>query len=181
MSTKYLERAVFGGGCFWCMDAVFRRLRGVEEVISGYAGGTVPNPTDRQVYEGNTGHAEVVSLSFDPQQISYEQLLSVFFSLHDPTTLNRQQNDVGEEYRSVIFFVNDDQEKLAKTYIASLMREGIFTQPIVTAVQPLTTFYPADRSHQDYYAKNPDQGYCRVIIDPKIAKLRKSYQHLLRD
>ena len=176
-----LQKATFGGGCFWCMDAVFRHLKGVEEVMSGYAGGMVPNPTYEQVCGGNTGHVEVIQLTFDPSVVTYEQLLSVFFSLHDPTTLNCQGNDVGTQYRSVVFFEDADQEKAAHAYIEKLTKDQTFSNPIVTAVEPLPTFYPAERYHQDYYAKNPDQGYCRVMIDPKIAKLRKSYQHLLKD
>lgn len=181
MEMQFRKVAMFGGGCFWCMDAVFRRLRGVTRVASGYAGGSVPHPTYEQVCSGQTGAAEVVYVEFDPKIISYDDLLSVFFSLHDPTTLNRQGNDLGTQYRSVVYFWDTQQEDAARAYVKKLTDEGTFANPIVTVIEPAVEFTPAESYHQDYYAKNPEQGYCQVMIDPKIAKLRKSYQHLLRD
>ncbi len=169
------ETATFGGGCFWCLDGAFRQLRGVEEVLSGYAGGRRPNPTYEQVCTGVTGHAEVVQITFDPDVISYRDLLGVLFTIHDPTTLNRQGNDVGTQYRSVIFHHSPEQERAAREVIAELEAEKVYDDPIVTEVSPLPQFYPAENYHQDYFTNNAHQPYCAAIIAPKVAKVRKYY------
>ena len=174
------ELATFGGGCFWCLDQVFSDVVGVISVTAGYAGGPVVSPTYEQVTTGTTGHAEVVQIEFDPHTIQYEDLLEIFFSIHDPTTLNRQGADVGPQYRSIILFHNPKQEETAKRVIARLTEEGVFTDPIVTEIEPLTAFYPAETYHQSYFAKNPSQGYCRVVIAPKVAKFRKQNKYALR-
>ena len=178
MSDKRTELATLGGGCFWCLEAVFLELRGVSAVVSGYAGGGGPSPTYEQVCSGRTGHAEVVQVSFDPSVLSYSDLLQVFFGIHDPTTLNRQGADVGTQYRSVIFTHNAEQESVARRVIAEVDHAGIWDAPVVTAVEPPTAFYPAEEYHQDYFRRKPGQGYCRVVIAPKVAKFRK--QHLDR-
>jgi peptide-methionine (S)-S-oxide reductase len=167
--------ATFGGGCFWCLDAAFRQLRGVERVVSGYAGGKRPNPSYEQVCTGVTGHAEVVQITFDPSIVSYRDLLGVFFAIHDPTTLNRQGGDVGTQYRSVVFYQSPEQQRTAQDVIAELEREKVWDDPIVTEVAPLTAFYPAEGYHQDYFNKNPNQPYCAAVIAPKVAKMRKAY------
>jgi peptide-methionine (S)-S-oxide reductase len=169
------EVATLAGGCFWCLDAVFRMLRGVTKVESGYAGGHVDRPTYKQVCSGTTGHAEVTRVTFDPSVISYRDLLGVFFTIHDPTTLNRQGNDIGTQYRSAIFPHDAEQEREAKAVIAELEAEHTFDAPIVTTIEPLGTFYPAERYHQDYYDRNQNQPYCAAVISPKIAKLRKKF------
>ncbi|HEY4218568.1 MAG TPA: peptide-methionine (S)-S-oxide reductase MsrA [Gemmatimonadaceae bacterium] len=169
------EIATFAGGCFWCLDAVFRQLRGVERVESGYAGGSVENPTYRQVCTGTTGHAEVVQITFDPAVISYRDLLGVFFTIHDPTTPNRQGADVGTQYRSAVFYHSDAQRADAESVIAELTRDGIWDAPIVTEVVPAPKYFPGEPYHQDYYAQNSEQGYCQVVIAPKVAKVRKKY------
>ena len=169
------EVATFGGGCFWCLDGAFRQLRGVEQVVSGYAGGRRPNPTYEQVCTGVTGHAEVVQITFDPEVITYRDLLGVLFTIHDPTTLNRQGNDVGTQYRSVIFFHSPEQEHAARDVIAELEAEKVYDDPIVTEVAPAPQFYVAEESHQDYFSKNPHQPYCMAIVAPKVAKVRKYY------
>lgn len=176
-----MSRILLGGGCFWCMDAVFRRLRGVEHVVSGYAGGHNEHPTYEEVCSGNTGHAEVISIEYDQQVISLEVILSVFFSMHDPTTINRQGADVGEQYRSVIFYTIPEQAKEAQNIIDDLEREHVFPRPIVTSIEPYTNFYPAETYHQDYYANNQSSGYCRAAIDPKIAKLRQKFASYIID
>jgi len=176
-----IEQATLGGGCFWCLDAAFRRLHGVLSVVSGYAGGQVPDPDYRQVCTGTTGHAEVVQLTYDPVVIDYETLLHVFFSLHDPTTLNRQGADVGTQYRSVIFYHSDAQREEAERLIARLTQEKVWANPIVTDLVPLPDFYSAEDYHQDYFHRNPDQGYCRVVIAPKLAKVRERYRDLLSE
>ena len=175
-----IETATLGGGCFWCLEAAFQRLQGVESVVSGYAGGTVPDPDYRQVCAGATGHAEVVQVRFDNSVIDYATLLQVFFTIHDPTTLNRQGADVGTQYRSVIFYHDPAQEQVARAVIADLGAQGVWVAPIVTEVLPLPTFYPAEPYHQDYYRQNPYQGYCQVVISPKLAKLRERHAGLLR-
>ena len=175
-----IETATLGGGCFWCLEAAFQRLRGVESVVSGYAGGTVPDPDYRQVCAGATGHAEVVQVRFDNSVIDYATLLQVFFTIHDPTTLNRQGADVGTQYRSVIFYHDPAQEQVARAVIADLGAQGVWVAPIVTEVLPLPTFYPAEPYHQDYYRQNPYQGYCQVVISSKLAKLRERHAGLLR-
>jgi len=177
MNTSHLELATLGGGCFWCLEAVFQNLRGVERVVSGYAGGSVPNPSYEQVCTGRTGHAEVVQVGFDPAVLSYRDLLQVFFGIHDPTTLNRQGADVGTQYRSAIFFHTPEQEQVAREVIAEIEHERVYDSGVVTEVGPLTAFYPAEDYHQDYFRRNPGQGYCRAVIAPK-AKFRQ--HHLAR-
>jgi peptide-methionine (S)-S-oxide reductase len=174
------NKATLGGGCFWCLEAVFEQLRGVNKVESGYAGGSLPNPTYRQVCNGNTGHAEVVQLTFDPQVISFADILDVFFATHDPTTLNRQGPDAGTQYRSIIFYHSPEQKAAAEQRIKELNATHIWTAPIVTQVEPLQTFYPAEDYHQGYFRNNPAQGYCQAIISPKVAKLRKHFTDKLR-
>jgi peptide-methionine (S)-S-oxide reductase len=172
--------AVIGGGCFWCTEAVFLELDGVSRVKSGYAGGAVPNPTYEQICTGRTGHAEVIQITFDPDVISYADLLRVFFATHDPTTLNRQGNDVGTQYRSSIFPADAEQEQVARAVMTEIGERGIWGRPLVTTIEPLTTFYPAEAYHDDYYARNPNAGYCRVIVAPKVAKVRKEFTDRLR-
>jgi peptide-methionine (S)-S-oxide reductase len=169
------EVATLAGGCFWCLEAVFDELEGVQDVVSGYAGGSVPRPTYKQVCNGDTGHAEVVQVTFDPAVLSYRDLLKVFFAIHDPTTLNRQGADVGTQYRSAIFTHSDEQERIADEVIAELNAEKIYDDPIVTEVVPAEAFYPAEDYHQEYFRRNPNQGYCRMVIAPKVAKFRKEY------
>ncbi len=169
------EQATLAGGCFWCLEAAFLELKGVERVESGYAGGHRPNPTYEQVCTGQTGHAEVVQVSFDPAVLSYRDLLRIFFTIHDPTTLNRQGADVGTQYRSAVFYHSPAQQALAKATIAELTESGAWEAPIVTEVAPLDVFYPAEEYHRDYYSRNPNQGYCRFVIAPKVAKLRKEF------
>ena len=169
------EVATLGGGCFWCLDSIYRQLKGVESVVSGYAGGTKPNPSYREVCGGNTGHAEVVQITFDPSQISYRDLLDVFFTIHDPTTRDRQGGDIGPQYRSIILTHSDEQARVARETIADVTAEGVWDDPIVTRIEPLTTFYPAEAYHQDYFANNPNQPYCQVVIAPKVAKFRRKY------
>ncbi len=172
------EVATLGGGCFWCLEAVFDDLDGVEDVVSGYAGGAVPNPTYRHVCTGETGHAEVVKITFNPDVLSYRDLLHVFFAIHDPTTPNQQGADVGTQYRSAIFTQTDAQETIAEEVIAELNASGVWEAPIVTEVIPAAPFYPAEDYHQEYFRRNPNQGYCRMVIAPKVAKFRK--EHLAR-
>lgn len=169
------EQATLGGGCFWCLDAVFRQLKGVIEVESGYAGGQYPNPTYRDVCSGMTGHAEVVRITFDPSVISFRDILGVFFTIHDPTTPNRQGADVGTQYRSVVLYNSPEQRDTAEAVIDELSRAKVWDDPIVTQLTPLTTFYPGESYHQDYYANNGDQPYCQIVIAPKVAKVRKKY------
>ncbi len=173
-STRY-EVATLGGGCFWCLEAVFDDLQGIVDVVSGYSGGTVPNPTYKHVCTGDTGHAEVVQVTFDPHVISYREILEVFFTIHDPTTLNRQGADVGTQYRSAIFYHSPEQKATAEQVIAEFGAAGLWGNPIVTEVTPLQAFYPAEDYHQEYFRRNPDQGYCRAVIAPKVAKFRKQY------
>ncbi|MCH7303044.1 peptide-methionine (S)-S-oxide reductase MsrA [Acinetobacter sp. NIPH1876] len=173
-----MQQALVGGGCFWCVEAVFLQLKGVEKVVSGYAGGISQNPTYEQVCQGTTQHAEVVLIDFDEQQISYTQLLNVFFTTHDPTTLNRQGNDIGTQYRSVIYYFNDEQKQQAEQIIHDLEDEGL---NIVTELSPAPTFYPAEEYHQNFFARNPSQGYCNFSIPPKLSKLRAKYLDLLKD
>lgn len=172
------EIATFGGGCFWCLEAVFERLRGVESVVSGYAAGHVPTPSYREVCSKTTGHAEVVQITFDPREVSYRDLLEVFFTIHDPTTPNRQGGDVGPQYRSIILHHSPEQEATATEVMEELQREGVWPASIVTEVEPLEAFYPAEEEHQGYYRRNPAQGYCQAVIAPKVAKLRS--RHLER-
>jgi peptide-methionine (S)-S-oxide reductase len=172
--------AVIGGGCFWCTEAVFLELEGVLAVKSGYAGGSVVNPTYEQVCTGRTGHAEVIRITYDPAVISYADLLRVFFATHDPTTLNRQGNDVGTQYRSAIFTETEEQTRIAREVMAEIEARGIWGRPLVTTIEPLTAFYPAEAYHDDYFARNPNAGYCRVIVAPKVAKVRKEFTDRLR-
>ena len=178
--NRQLATATFGGGCFWCTEAVFQNLRGVQQVKSGYAGGHVENPTYEQVCTARTGHAEVIQITYDPAAISYRDLLEVFFTTHDPTTPNRQGNDVGPQYRSVIFYHDAEQERIAREVIKSVNERSIWNGAIVTEVSPLPVFYPAEVYHDDYFARNPGQPYCQVIIEPKVAKLRKQHMDKLR-
>ena len=172
-----MQQALFGGGCFWCTEAVFLQLQSVQKVVSGYAGGQNPNPTYEQVCGGDTNHAEVILIDFDENQITYSQLLEVFFATHDPTTLNRQGNDVGTQYRSVIYYFNDEQKETAQLTIDSLKAEGL---NIVTELSPAPTFYPAEEYHQNFFAKNPNQGYCNFAIPPKLNKLQHKFMTLLK-
>ncbi|MFO7321944.1 MAG: peptide-methionine (S)-S-oxide reductase MsrA [Chloroflexota bacterium] len=179
-NAQGMEVATLGGGCFWCLEAVYDQLKGVTDVVSGYAGGHVPNPTYQQVCSGATGHAEVVQITFDPAVVSFEDLLHVFFTIHDPTTLNRQGADVGTQYRSVIFYHTPEQKETAERVIAELEAQQVWDQPIVTEVTPLDAFYPAEDYHQEYFARNPYQGYCQVVIAPKVAKFRQKYMERLK-
>ncbi|MGK2285946.1 peptide-methionine (S)-S-oxide reductase MsrA [Pedomonas sp. V897] len=172
------ETAILAAGCFWCVEAVFDDLVGVHSVESGYIGGHVDNPTYRQVCDEDTGHAEAVRITFDPAQISYDELLDVFFHIHDPTTLNRQGNDVGEQYRSAIFYLNDAQKVAAEKAIAAAQAE--WDDPIVTQVTPATTFWQAEDYHQEYFANNPNQPYCAAVVGPKVRKFREKYAHRLK-
>ncbi|HKC48699.1 MAG TPA: peptide-methionine (S)-S-oxide reductase MsrA [Gemmatimonadales bacterium] len=180
MNTTNHEVATLAGGCFWCLDAVFRGLKGVEQVVSGYAGGSVANPSYEAVCTGRTGHAEVVQVTFDPAVLGYRDLVEVFFGIHDPTTLNRQGADVGTQYRSAIYYHSAEQERTAREVIAALERDQVFDAPIVTEVAPFTQFYPAEEYHQDYFRLNPGQGYCRAVIAPKVAKFRKAHLERLK-
>lgn len=178
--NRTAETAVFGGGCFWCTEAVFQRLKGVISVMPGYAGGTTKNPTYANVCTGTTGHAEVVRIEYDPAQISYNDLLTVFFATHDPTTLNRQGPDTGTEYRSIILYTTDDQRREAEAFISRLNNSDPKARPIVTEVCPLTTFYEAEHYHREYYRNNSSAPYCQVVIDPKLAKLHSRFNALLK-
>jgi peptide-methionine (S)-S-oxide reductase len=175
-----LESATVAGGCFWCLEAVFLELKGVEKVESGYAGGDLPAPTYEQVCSGDTGHAEVVQVTFDPAVISYRELLQIFFTIHDPTTLNRQGADVGTQYRSAIFYHSAAQKATAEEVIGALEAEHAWDKPIVTQVVAYEMLYPAEAYHRDYYRRNPNQGYCRIVIAPKVSKLRKAYYEKLK-
>jgi peptide-methionine (S)-S-oxide reductase len=174
------EAAVFGGGCFWCTEAVFDELRGVVSAMPGYAGGSTKNPTYEEVCGGATGHAEVIRIEFEPSQISFKDLLTVFFATHDPTTLNRQGNDVGTQYRSTILYANDEQKRQAEEFIKELNETKAFGKPVVTTVEPLGDFYDAEDYHQKYFAKNPYQPYCQFTIPPKLQKLHKQFTELLK-
>jgi peptide-methionine (S)-S-oxide reductase len=175
MSDLNLEVATLGGGCFWCLEAVYDQLRGVTDVVSGYSGGQVPHPSYEQVCGGRTGHAEVVQVTFDPSVITFRQILEVFFTIHDPTTLNRQGADVGPQYRSAIFYHSEEQKAMAEQVIADLTFKGLWSRKVVTEVTPFEEFYPAEAYHQEYFARNPNQGYCQFVIAPKVAKFRKEY------
>ncbi len=175
------EMATLGGGCFWCLEAVFEQLEGVEKVVSGYAGGEVPNPSYKEVCTGTTGHAEVVQVTFDPQVISFDDLLEVFFAIHDPTTLNRQGADVGTQYRSAIFYHDDAQKASAEAAISQVNKSGEWSNPVVTQVVPYDTMYVAEDYHQEYYRNNGYQPYCRMVIAPKVSKFRKKYGKRLKE
>ncbi len=177
---KNLDTATFANGCFWCTEAVFQRLEGVVKVVSGYSGGHVENPTYEQVCEKNTGHAECLRIYYDATKISFDELLEVFWKTHDPTTPNRQGNDVGPQYRSVVFYHNEEQRTKAEHYKAELDKSGAFSKPIVTTIEPLNNFYPAEDYHQNFFNQNPDQGYCRFVIRPKIEKFEQVFKHKLK-
>lgn len=180
LNSAGLQLATFGSGCFWCTEAVFQRVTGVEKVESGYSGGKVKNPTYKEICSGLTGHAEVIRLTYDPNKVSFEALLEIFWKTHDPTTLNRQGNDIGTQYRSVIFFHNEEQRRLAEAYRHKLDESGVFDRPVVTEISPATTFYVAENYHQDYYNLNGNAPYCAFIIQPKVEKLKKVFSDKLK-
>lgn len=176
-----IEMATLAGGCFWCTEAIFLDLKGVKTVVSGYIGGKTPNPTYKEICTGTTGHAEAIQITYDPKEISYGELLEIYFATHDPTTLNRQGNDVGTQYRSEIFYHSKKQKEIANDYIDLLVQEKIFNSPIVTKLSPAVTFYPAEDYHQNYYNQNKTQSYCHYVITPKIEKLKKYYKTKLKN
>ena len=176
-----LETITLAGGCFWCTEAVFKRLRGVTSVVSGYAASQVKNPSYEQVCSGRTGAAEAIQVTYDPAVISYETLLEIFWHLHDPTTLNRQGNDVGTQYRSGIYYQNDEQKRVALASKEALEKSGAYKNPVVTEIVPFTNFYPAESYHKDYYDRNRSQGYCMFVIDPKVQKLLKQYRNVVQE
>lgn len=178
--SNNLAQATLGGGCFWCVESAFLQVKGVEKVQSGYTGGHTENPTYEQVCRGDTGHAEVAQLTYDPAVISYRQILEIFFTLHDPTQVNRQGNDIGTQYRTSIFYHDDEQKQQAEHIIAELEAEDAFAAPIVTEVSPLQTFYRAEDYHENYFARNPENPYCQAVISPKLAKFRKTFAGLLK-
>lgn len=180
MTETQLEKAVLAGGCFWCLEAVFDQVTGVTDVISGYTGGKRPNPTYEQVCSGATGHAEAVQITFDPAVIPFTDLLHIFFTIHDPTTLNRQGADVGNQYRSAIFYTSDAQKADAEAVIREMTAGKVFGGPIVTQLVPLEAFFPAEDYHQEYFARNPGQGYCQFVVAPKVAKFKMKYAHYLK-
>jgi peptide-methionine (S)-S-oxide reductase len=180
-ATPNLAKATLAGGCFWCTEAVYAQIKGVKSVTSGYIGGQVPNPTYQQVCTGMTGHAEAVEIEYDPAVVPYERLLEVFFATHDPTTLNRQGPDAGTQYRSGVFFHDEEQQRIAREVIAKLNAARVFPGPIVTEVTPASVFYPAEKYHQDYFANNPYQPYCQAMVAPKVAKVRKVFKDILAD
>ncbi len=180
MGKNNLKTAVFAGGCFWCTEAVFQRLEGVHQVVSGYTGGTIKNPAYREITSGRTGHAEAIKIEYDTDIISYNELLEIFFATHDPTTLNRQGADRGTQYRSAIFYTDDDQKERSQIMIANLNTEGVFNDPIVTEVAALGAFYNAEDYHQNYYNQNSNQGYCQFVINPKLSKLQATYKSKLK-
>ncbi|MBW6497597.1 MAG: peptide-methionine (S)-S-oxide reductase MsrA [Bacteroidales bacterium] len=179
-NTALLETATFGSGCFWCTEAVFQRVQGVHSVVSGYSGGKISNPTYREVTSGMTGHAEVIQIRFNPEEVSYLQLLEIFFKTHDPTTLNRQGADVGTQYRSVIFYHSQQQKELAEKAKEALDKEKIWNDPIVTEITEFKAFYKAEDYHQNYFANNPNQAYCQFVIVPKLKKMEKLFQDMLK-
>jgi peptide-methionine (S)-S-oxide reductase len=180
MENNTIQTAVFAGGCFWCTEAIFQNLRGVKSVVSGYTGGNVENPDYEAVSSGSTGHAEAIKIEFDPTQISYTDLLEVFFATHDPTTLNRQGNDIGTQYRSAIFYASEEQRKLAQEFIQKVELEKIYTSPIVTKLEPLGEFYAAEEYHKNYFLNNPTKAYCQVVINPKLEKFKQKFSNLLK-
>ena len=177
--TDQLEMTTLGGGCFWCVEAIYQDVKGVQSVVSGYAGGHVENPTYQAICTGRTGHAEVTQITFDPAVISFEDLLYIFWRTHDPTTLNRQGADVGPQYRSAIFYHTEEQKAIAEKSKAETDASGLWADPIVTEISPLDKFYPGEDYHQNYYKDNPNQGYCRMVIDPKVRKFRQAFQDKL--
>lgn len=178
--TNNYETAVFGGGCFWCTEAVFKMLKGVKSVTPGYAGGTADSPSYEQVSSGQTGHAEVIKIEFDPKQIFFKDLLTVFFATHDPTTKNRQGNDVGAQYRSIILYSSGDQKRRAEKFINDINKSSKAGRPVVTELKPLGQFYEAEGYHRDYYKRNPDTSYCQVVINPKLEKVKKEFGRLIK-
>lgn len=180
MENNKLDTATLGGGCFWCTEAVFDSVEGVVDVVSGYAGGHTENPTYQQVCSETTGHAEVIQIKFDPDEISYKEILQIFFGTHDPTTLNRQGNDIGSSYRSVVFYHSPEQKESADEVIKEISDEGIFDNDIVTEVTEFTNFYAAEDYHQDYFSKNPNQPYCSAVVAPKVGKFRQKFAHRLK-
>ncbi|HTH55823.1 MAG TPA: peptide-methionine (S)-S-oxide reductase MsrA [Cyclobacteriaceae bacterium] len=180
MESSELKTATFGAGCFWCTEAVFLNVNGVTKVVSGYSGGKVKNPTYREVCSGLTGHAEVTQITYDPKKVSFEDLLEVFWNTHDPTTLNRQGADEGTQYRSAVFYNDDEQKKTAEQYKKQLEASHVYKNPIVTEISPLINFYPAEDYHQNYYALNPEQGYCQYVIRPKVDKFKKQFSAKLK-
>ncbi len=180
MENNNLETATLGAGCFWCVEAVFDNLKGVEDVVSGYSGGQTENPTYQQVCSETTGHAEVIQVKFNPNEISFNEILQVFFSVHDPTTLNRQGNDVGSSYRSAIFYHSDEQKRVAEEVIKEVTEEGVYDNAIVTEVAPFKKFFTAEGYHQEYFANNPNQPYCAAVVAPKVAKFRKKFVDRLK-
>lgn len=174
------DAATLAGGCFWCIEAVFREVDGVESVISGYTGGTTANPTYQEVCNDETGHAEAVQVTFDPAKISYRQVLEIFFSVHDPTTLNRQSGDTGTQYRSAIFYHNEQQKRIAEELIRELNKSGLWKKPIVTQIAPLNKFYPAEDYHREYFSRHPEERYCQMVISPKVNKFRKQWAKRLK-
>jgi peptide-methionine (S)-S-oxide reductase len=181
VETKDKQEATLGAGCFWCVEAIFQRVKGVLHVESGYSGGSVPNPTYQHVTTGQTGHAEVIRLVFDPNVVSYETILEVFWHTHDPTTLNRQGADVGTQYRSVIFYHDENQKNIAESSKERTQKTGLWDDPIVTEISPLINYYKAENYHQNYFNNNPNAGYCSIVIAPKVAKFKKDFRHLLED
>lgn len=179
-AEKPLETAVLGGGCFWCLDAAFSRTKGVRDVVTGYAGGDAVNPTYDEVCGGGTGHAEVVEIHFDPAEIHYSDILGIFFTIHDPTTLNRQGHDIGTQYRSVIFYANESQKKTAEEVMKELEKKRLYDDPVVTQLLPLEKFYRAEDYHQHYFEKNPEQAYCQIVIMPKLVKFREEFKKFYR-
>jgi peptide-methionine (S)-S-oxide reductase len=175
-----LDVATLAGGCFWCIEGVFREVNGVENVVSGYTGGTTVNPTYEQVCTGKTGHAETVQVSFNPSKISYREILEIFFSIHDPTTLNRQGADIGTQYRSAVFYHNEQQKRVVEELIRELNKANLWDKPVVTQIVPLDTFYPAEEYHQEYFSRHPEQAYCQMVISPKIGKFRKQWTNYLK-
>jgi peptide-methionine (S)-S-oxide reductase len=180
MNEQKTEVATFASGCFWCTEAIFDRVKGVQSVVSGYSGGHVVNPSYREVTSGRTGHAEAIQITYDPTEITYVELLEIFFKTHDPTTLNRQGADVGTQYRSAVFFHSEEQKKTVEEIILALNSEGIWKDPIVTEVTGFSNFYPAENYHQEYYDNNPGQGYCRVVIQPKLEKFKQVFEDKLK-
>ncbi|MGI8641983.1 MAG: peptide-methionine (S)-S-oxide reductase MsrA [Pyrinomonadaceae bacterium] len=180
MENNNLETATLGAGCFWCVEAVFDDLKGVEDVTSGYSGGRTENPTYQEVCSETTGHAEVIQVKFNPNEISFKEILQVFFSVHDPTTLNRQGNDIGTSYRSAIFYQSDEQKRVAEEVIKEVTEEDVYDNPIITEVAPFKKFYTAEGYHQEYFANNPNQPYCAAVVAPKVAKFRKKFVDRLK-
>lgn len=180
MENDSLETATLAAGCFWCVEAIFDDLKGVEDVVSGYSGGHTENPTYQQVCSESTGHAEVIQIRFDPSVISFKEILQIFFTVHDPTTLNRQGNDIGTSYRSAIFYHSDEQRRVAEEVIAEFTAEGVYDNPIVTEVKPFDKFWPAENYHQEYFANNPSQPYCAAVVAPKVAKFRQKFLSRLK-